>query len=323
VLRRSARALRRTRRLRAGVRAGPRDRPPRPAPRGPRRARERRTKRRAGAREPDLGVSGAPGRLLRGSLGTSRRAARGARARRRRGGPARGGRDRRRPHPEDVRSRCAPGIVHAWLFGAARAVAAPRTRERRPGGVQHLPAGEGVSMFLLGTLARCLPRGVAAALVLFAPLLAAGQATLGAKGDTIHGRVAGLTAEGVVFEPASGKGQIAVNWADVQSLETEGNYSVMHGAEGETRGRILGFEGGEFILVGDAPATAERVEIGTLFHAYDESKMAGSWVERMRSRLRFWMATLDASAAYTNSTTDTMAGAAGFLIDRKKEPHHP
>ena len=83
---------------------------------------------------------------------------------------------------------------------------------------------------------------------------------------------------GVVFEPASGKGQIAVKWADVQSLETEGIYTVLHGDEGEARGRILGFEDGKFMLVGDAPATAERVEIGTLFHAYDESKATGSWV---------------------------------------------
>ena len=162
----------------------------------------------------------------------------------------------------------------------------------------------------------------AAALVLFAPLGAAGQATLGAKGDTIHGRVADLTSDGVVFEPASGKGQIAVKWADVQSLETDGSYSVVHGAAGEARGRIVGFEGGKFLLVGDAPATAERVEIGEIFHAYDQSKASGSWVERMRSRLRFWMATLDASAAFTDSTTDTLAGAAGILIDRKKAPTH-
>jgi hypothetical protein len=174
----------------------------------------------------------------------------------------------------------------------------------------------------LRTLRETCMRGAVAAVVLCAPLLAAGQATLGAKGDTIHGRVADLTAEGVVFEPASGTGQIAVKWADVQSLETEGNYTVLHGAEGEARGRILGFEDGKFILVGDAPATAERLEIGTLFHAYDESKAAGSWVERMRSRLRFWTATLDASSAYTNSTTDTLAGAAGILIDRKKAPTH-
>ena len=63
-------------------------------------------------------------------------------------------------------------------------------------------------------------RGAAAAWVLCAPLAAFAQGTLGAKGDTIHGRVADLTAEGVVFEPASGKGQIAVKWADVESLET-------------------------------------------------------------------------------------------------------
>jgi hypothetical protein len=160
----------------------------------------------------------------------------------------------------------------------------------------------------------------AAALVLFAPLLASGQATLGAKGDTIHGRVADLTADGVVFEPASGKGQITVKWADVQLLETEGSYLVLHGAEGEARGRIVGFEGGKVILVGDAPATAERVEIGTLFHAYDESKATGSWVERMRSRLRSWTAMFDAGAAYTDSSTDTLLGFAGFVITRDKAP---
>lgn len=160
----------------------------------------------------------------------------------------------------------------------------------------------------------------AAALVLFAPLLAAGQATLGAKGDTIHGRVADLTAEAVMFEPASGKGQITVKWADVQSLETEGSYLVLHGAEDEARGRILGFEGGKVLLIGDSAETAERIDVATLFRAYDESKATGSWVERMRSRLRFWTATLDAGAAYTDSTTDTLLGSAGFVITRKKDP---
>jgi hypothetical protein len=157
--------------------------------------------------------------------------------------------------------------------------------------------------------------------VLCAPLIAAGQALLGAKGDEIHGRVADLTAEVVVFEPASGKGQIAVKWADVQSLSTEGSYTVLHGAEGEARGRILGYEGGQ-LLVGEAPDRAERVDVAALFHAYDDSKATGSWIERMRSRLRFWMATLDANAAYTDSTTDTLAGGMGLLIERKKAPTH-
>ncbi len=168
-------------------------------------------------------------------------------------------------------------------------------------------------------------RGVAAAtaaLALLVPVVAAGQGKLVSKGDTIHGHVADVTAEGVVFEPAQGKGSIAVKWADVESLETDGPYTVLHGDAGEARGRILGFEGGEFLLIGDGPANAERVDVGALVHAYDEGKATGSWVERMRGRLRFWKATLDAAAAYTDSTTDTTAGTLGMLIDRKKAPTH-
>src|SRR6266850_2872370 len=158
-------------------------------------------------------------------------------------------------------------------------------------------------------------RGAAATLALGVPVLASAQSTLGAKGDTIHGRVADLTADGVVFEPASGKGSIAVAWPDVQSLQTEGNYSVLHGDEGEAHGRILGIQDGQ-LLVGDSPANAQLIDVGTLFHAYDESKVTGSWVDRMRSRLRFWRATVDAGAAYTDSTTDTALGSASLLIER-------
>jgi hypothetical protein len=170
--------------------------------------------------------------------------------------------------------------------------------------------------------ARVAARGVAAALALFAPLVAAGEAVLESKGDSIHGHVADLTADGVVFEPAQGKGSVAVKWEDVTSLTTDGPYTVLHGDEGEVRGRILGVEGGKFVLIGDAPANAERIDVGTLFHAYDESKANGSWVERMRTRMRFWRASFDAGAAYTNSTTDTLLGFAGLLIERKKAPTH-
>jgi hypothetical protein len=169
----------------------------------------------------------------------------------------------------------------------------------------------------LGRWALC---GAAAALALGVPLIAAAQSTLGAKGDTIHGRISDLTADGVMFEPASGKGSLAVLWPDVQSLESDGSYSVLHGDDGETHGRILGIDGGKFLLVGDSPANAQRIDVGTLFHAYDESKATGSWVERMRSQLRFWVASFDASGAFTDSTTKTLAGSTGLLIERKKAP---
>lgn len=161
-----------------------------------------------------------------------------------------------------------------------------------------------------------------AALALLVPVVAAGDAALSSKGDTIHGHVADLTADGLVFEPAQGKGQIAVKWSDVQSLTTDGVYTVLHGDEGEARGRILGVEDGKVVLVGDAPETATRIDVGTLFHAYDESEVTGSFVERVRSRMRFWRASFDAGAAYTDSTTDTTLGFLGFLIERKKAPTH-
>ena len=174
-------------------------------------------------------------------------------------------------------------------------------------------------MFDLLRPARWASRGAAAALALLVPVIAAGDAELSSKGDTIHGHVADLTSDGVVFEPAQGKGQIAVKWTDVQSLTTDGPYTVLHGDEGEARGRILGFESGN-LLVGDAPASAERIDVGTLLHAYDESKATGSWVERMRTRLRFWRAAFDAGAAYTDSTDDSTLGFVGFVIERKKDP---
>jgi Protein of unknown function, DUF481 len=167
---------------------------------------------------------------------------------------------------------------------------------------------------------RWLPRGAVAALTLCLPVVAAGQAELSAKGDTIHGRVADLTADGVTFDPASGKGSIEVPWADVQALQTEDDYVVLHGDEGEARGRILGVEDGKTLLVGESPANAERLDVSTLFHAYDQSKARGSWVERMRSRLRYWKTMLDVGGAYTNSTTDTVLGSAGLRIERKKAP---
>jgi hypothetical protein len=170
-----------------------------------------------------------------------------------------------------------------------------------------------------GSSGRAIARAAAAALVLALPLLASAQSTLGAKGDTMHGRIADLSADGVVFEPASGKGSIAVLWRDVQSIETEGNYTVLHGDEGEAHGRILGLQDGK-LVIGDSPANAQRIDVTTLFHAYDESKTSGSWVERMRSRLRFWKASFDAGASYTDSTTDTTLASLGLFIERKKAP---
>ncbi len=142
------------------------------------------------------------------------------------------------------------------------------------------------------------------------------------KGDTLHGNIADLTAKGVIFEPSYGKGSIAVKWADVQSLESDDTFTVLHGEDGETRGRLLGLEGGKWLLVGDTHQTAERVDIDALFRAFDDTAASGSLLERFRSRLRFWAAALDAGAAYTDSSTDKVLGFADLLIERRRARTH-
>jgi len=159
-------------------------------------------------------------------------------------------------------------------------------------------------------------------LIQILPALAAGEARIGVKGDTLRGRVADLTREGVTFEPIHGEGSIAVPWADVESLETEEALAVMHGDDGEAHGRVLGVTGGQWLLIGDTPETAERVDVGTLFHAFGDDALDGSFLDRLRSRYRYWTASLDAGAAYTDSTTDKVAGFTGFLIERKQAPTH-
>src|SRR5262245_36283725 len=141
VLRGARPALRRARRLRAGLRDRARSRPPRAEPARHRGARERapaaRGQPRAGQR--DLGAARAAGRLLRRSVGPFRQPeAQAARARRRRGGARRGGGDRRRPAAARVERRDRARELDARILRDARAVAPSWPRERRHGQLRHL-----------------------------------------------------------------------------------------------------------------------------------------------------------------------------------------
>jgi Protein of unknown function, DUF481 len=164
----------------------------------------------------------------------------------------------------------------------------------------------------------------AAALVLAAswllvPFTAASEARLGAKGDVLHGEVVDLTPDGVVFELIQGEGKVKVPWADVETLETDDDLIVMYGDEGEVHGRVVGVEGGA-ILVGSDRATAQRIEVETMFAAESMKKYGGSLRDRVRSRFRYWTASLSAGASYTDATTDTLLGTIGVFIDRRKDP---
>ena len=157
-----------------------------------------------------------------------------------------------------------------------------------------------------------------ALLWLLVPSLAAAEARIVVKGDTLRGRVADLTADGVVFEPIHGEGSILVSWADVENLETEDRLAILYGDDGEVYGRVLGVSDGQ-LLVGEEVGSAERIDTSTLFTALPDD-FGQSVMDRLRSRLRYWTASFDAGAAFTDSTTDQVSGFGALRIRRDKGP---
>jgi hypothetical protein len=153
------------------------------------------------------------------------------------------------------------------------------------------------------------------AVVLCAPLLATAEDRVTVDGDTLRGRVADVTADGVEFEPAYGSGTISIPWEDVEGLESEEPLTVMHGDDGESVGRIVGFRDGR-LLIASGDGSSESIEADALFHAYP-ADFGASVMDRLRSRFRYWAAALDAGAAYTDSTTDRASGYAALRITRE------
>lgn len=143
--------------------------------------------------------------------------------------------------------------------------------------------------------------------------------TVQVKGDTLRGHVVDLSADGVTFEPVYGSGSIVVPFADLQDVRTDAPMVVMYGEQGEAHGRLLGFEDGR-ILVGDDPASAQRIEAKTLFGAYPEEQFDGSTYRELHSRYRHWSASLDAGFGFTDSTTDNSSAFTAIRLERKKSP---
>jgi hypothetical protein len=146
------------------------------------------------------------------------------------------------------------------------------------------------------------------------PCMAASEARIVVKGDTLRGRVADLTSDGVSFEPIHGKGSILVPWSDVENLVTEDRLAILHGDQGETYGRVLGMSDGQ-LLVGESVETAERIDTATLFMALSDD-FGQTVMDRLRSRFRYWTAAFDSGVAYTDSTTDKASGFAALRFAR-------
>jgi hypothetical protein len=129
------------------------------------------------------------------------------------------------------------------------------------------------------------------------------------KGTVLSGKVTGFSSSSVTLEPEYGKGEIAIDWEDVEDIRTEGVFHVLHSDDQATVGQLQGVSDGK-VLVGASPEAATGVDLESVFLgvAIDEGGL--TFADRMRSYWRYWDGHFDAGFNLQEATTDTL----GFLF---------
>jgi putative salt-induced outer membrane protein YdiY len=139
------------------------------------------------------------------------------------------------------------------------------------------------------------------------------------KGEDLPGVVVGITSGGLRFETAYGKGAIEIPWADVEQVSSDRSWVVLNGDDGLVRGRLLGIEEGQ-LLIGSDPATAARIDPGTIHRVFTEEEYADSTWDALRSRYRYWSGDFSLTGGLTQATTDSSNLASDLQIERRKDP---
>lgn len=159
--------------------------------------------------------------------------------------------------------------------------------------------------------------GTLTAVVLIVLAIHAGTATadeVTSKRTVLHGKVTALSGDGITFEPEYGKGSLAIAWADIENLKTDGPLQVLYGDGQETDGQLQGLQNGQ-LLVG-----ATSVDVKTIYMGLPLAGAGAGFADRMRSSWRYWDGSLAVGLNVQQATTDTTGFAVGFNTVRTKDP---
>lgn len=138
-----------------------------------------------------------------------------------------------------------------------------------------------------------------------------------AKGDVLHGTVSDVTAKGVVFTPDFGKGDVTIEYADLEALKTDQPFHILHGEDATTVAPITGYRDGKLTLGGDMPVD---IPVDSITWSVSQKKYDDSMMVRLRQRLRFWTGNFDLGFSYTDATISTSQLLVGLGATRTKGP---
>jgi putative salt-induced outer membrane protein YdiY len=139
------------------------------------------------------------------------------------------------------------------------------------------------------------------------------------KGITLEGTVQSVSAAGIVMTTVYGGGEISIAAADIQSIETETVFHVIHGDDAHTMGRVVGLTPDMIRM--DESGTPVEIPMSSVLVAVRDAGPDANLFQRMKVALPFWKGNVDLSFGATQATDDSVTAATALGLTRERGPH--
>jgi hypothetical protein len=141
------------------------------------------------------------------------------------------------------------------------------------------------------------------------------------KGDTLQGTVQSITKQEIVLETIYGDGTLVIAVEDVESIETEAPFHVLHGDDARTTGPVVGLTP-DAIVVAESGAAPVEFAFQDVYAARRNRGPEANLLERAPVGLPYWSGDLERAFSATQATDATLALGAGLRLRRERGPHH-
>ena len=143
--------------------------------------------------------------------------------------------------------------------------------------------------------------------------------TVSVGGQALKGRIQLLDSEGITFETAYGKGEIRIDYQDIEQIFSQRSFLIHYGMDQVVQGRIFGLENMLLLLASDQGHTVsistDSIQTGLSVHTYETS-----WLTRTRTHFRHWNASMDIGVRYERTAIDKNKLELGLNVSRRKQP---
>ena len=138
-------------------------------------------------------------------------------------------------------------------------------------------------------------------------------------GQRLKGRIRLLDSEGIAFDTAYGKGDINIDYQDIEQISSQRIFLFYYGEDQVVQGRIMGLEKGVLYVGRDQEHTVS-VEVASIHTGLSMHDYETSWLTRQRTRFRHWEASMDIGVRYERTAIDKNKLEFGLMLSRRKHP---